>query len=94
MTSDSSVAIAALGVLATSVGLMAWVVKKVLGDVAPALNNHAKTALNLSDAVLKNTASNDELLKFMKKLNGKLEHAVIQKVKEQTVEHQHVKSND
>ncbi len=92
MTGEASVAIAALGVLATSVGLMAWVVKKVLGDVAPALNRHANTATELSDAVKKNTASNDELLKFMKRLNGKLEHAVIQKVSEQTVEHQHVKN--
>lgn len=98
MTSDSSVAIAALGVLATSVGLMAWVVKKVLGDVAPALLKHAETAEKLSGMVEnntnsteKNTQSNDELLKFMRKLNGKLEHAVIQKVAEQNVEHQHVK---
>lgn len=91
---ENGVAIAALGVLATSVGLMAWVVKKVLGDVAPALNHHAETATNLSDAVKKNTESNEELLKFMKRLNGKLEHAVIQKVAEQTVEHQHIKSQE
>lgn len=88
---DQSVAVAALGVLATSIGLMAWVVKKVLGDVAPALNNHAKTATDLSNAVNKNTESNNELLKFMKRLNGKLENAVIQKVSEQNVENQIVK---
>lgn len=87
---NNSVAIAALGVLATSVGLMAWVVKKVLGDVAPALTHHAQTAQNLSDAVKKNTESNDELLKFMRKLNGRLENAVIQKVAEQTIAHQTV----
>ena len=90
MGESTSVALAALGVLATSVGLMAWVVKKVLGDVAPALNKHASTANTLADAVKKNTLSNNELLKFMRKLNGKLEHAVIQKVSEQTVEHQTV----
>lgn len=87
---DNAVALSALGVLATCVGLMAWVVKKVLGDVAPALSKHAETASELSAAVAKNTESNDELLKFMKRLNGKLEHAVIQKVGEQTVEHQTV----
>lgn len=90
----NEVAIAALAVLGTCVGLMAWVVKKVLGDVAPALNNHANTALQLSDAVGKNTQSNDELLKFMKRLNGKLEGAVIQKVAEQTVEHQTINKID
>lgn len=90
MGESTSVALAALGVLATSVGLMAWVVKKVLGDVAPALTKHAKTANTLADAVKKNTQSNNELLKFMRRLNGKLEHAVIQKVSEQTVQHQTV----
>lgn len=89
---DNSVAIAALGILATSIGLMAWVVKKVLADVAPALNNHAKSADGLNKAVDKNTASNDELLKFMRKLNGKLEHAVIQKAAQQNVEHQTVEN--
>lgn len=85
---DNTVAIAALGVLGTCVGLMAWVVKKVLGDVAPALVKHAETAEGLGRAVSKNTASNDELLRFMKRLNGKLEHAVVQKVAEQNVQHQ------
>ena len=89
---DNTVAIAALGVLGTCVALMAWVVKKVLGDVAPALVKHAETAEGLGAAVKKNTESNDELLKFMKKLNGKLEGAVIQKVTEQTVETQIVKN--
>lgn len=101
MQENSTVAIAALGVLATSVGLMAWVVKKVLGDVAPALTKHAETAEKLASMVEANTTetnksakSSDELLKFMKKLNGKLEHATIQKVAEQRVEHQHVKSQE
>lgn len=85
---SNAVSLAALGVLGTCVGLMAWVVKKVLGDVAPALNHHARTAENLGKAVDKNTESNQELLTFMKKLNGKLENAIIQKVTEQTVEHQ------
>lgn len=83
---------AALGILATSVGLMAWVVKKVLGDVAPALTHHADTAINLSDAVKKNTESNKELLVFMRRLNGRLESAVIQKVQDQQVAHQTVES--
>lgn len=91
---DNAVALSALGVLATSVGLMAWVVKKVLGDVAPALNKHADTALQLSDAVEKNTKSNDEMLAFMKNLNGKLSKATIQTVQEQNVEHQTVKSKE
>jgi predicted nucleic acid-binding protein len=91
---DNAVALTALGVLATSVGLMAWVVKKVLSDVAPALTKHADTASELSDSVLENTKSNKEMLKFMKKLNGRLENAVIQKVAEQTVHHQHIEHKE
>lgn len=87
-----AVALAALGVLATSVGLMAWVVKKVLGDVAPALKHHAKTAEGLELAVRKNTEISTELIVFMRNLNGKLERATIQKVKEQTVENQIVEN--
>jgi len=98
---DGAVALAALGVLGTTVGLMAWVVKKVLGDVAPALTKHAETAEQLSKMVIENTAqtvksreSGDELLTFMKRLNGKLEGALIQKVIEQTVEHQTVNNKE
>lgn len=91
---ENGVAIAALGVLATSIGTMAWVVKKVLGDVAPALHKHAETASELSESVKKNTESSTELLVFMRKLNGKLENAYIQKVSEQTVEHQTVMESD
>lgn len=87
---EHAVAIAALGILGSSVGLMAWVVKKVLGDVAPALARHAETAEDLSIAVKRNTEASDELLTFMRRLNGRLDHAVIQKVAEQRVEHQTV----
>ena len=87
---SNAVSLAALGVLGTTVGLMAWVVKKVLGDVAPALNHHAKTADKLGQSVDRNTESNQEMLLFMKRLNGKLENAYIQKVQEQRVEHQTV----
>lgn len=38
--------------------------------------------------------NSEEQLKFMKKLNGKLENAFIQKVTEQTVEHQTVNSKE
>ena len=90
MENANAVALAALGVLATSVGLMAWVVKKVLGDVAPALTKHAETAEKLSDAVDKNSAVSTEMFNFMKNLNGKLSKATIQTVKEQHIEHQTV----
>lgn len=38
--------------------------------------------------------NSQEQLKFMKKLNGKLEHAIVQKVTEQTVVHQTVENKE
>lgn len=38
--------------------------------------------------------NSEEQLKFMKKLNGKLENAIVQKVTEQTVVHQTVEKKD
>lgn len=79
---SNTVALSALGVLATCVGLMAWVVKKVLGDVSPALEKHSRSADGLKHAVDKNTESNEELLLFMKKLNGRLPKLVEEKIKQ------------
>lgn len=75
----SEVALAAIGALITCIGCMVWVVKKVLSDVAPALEKHSQSADGLSNAVDKNTESNDEMIKFMRKLNGKLPKLVEEK---------------
>lgn len=79
---SNAVAVSALGVPATSVGLMAWVVKKVLNDVAPALIKHSNTAEGLQVAVEKNTESNVAMITFMTKLNGKLPALVEEKKKQ------------
>lgn len=42
----------------------------------------------------KQREASHEVLTFMKKLNGKLENATIQKVTEQTVEHQIINKQD
>lgn len=55
-----------------------------------AANTQAQANNKLSHAVDRNTESNEEVLSFMKNLNGKLAKATIQTVKEQNVEHQHV----
>lgn len=46
------------------------------------------------DASKKQREASHEVLTFMKKLNGKLENATIQKVTEQTVEHQIINKQD
>lgn len=80
----TEVALAALGVLGTCIGLMVWVVKKVLGDVAPALLKHTEAAYRLSEAVERTAETQQEVLTFMKNLNGKLTKATVQTAKEQS----------
>lgn len=81
-----AVALSALAILATCVGLMVWVVKKVLGEIAPAMQKHSKSADGLQKAVEKNTQSNEEMLTFMRKLNGKLPKLIDEKKKQATRE--------
>jgi len=83
---SSSVALAAIALAATVVGLMVWVVKKVMGEIAPALLKHSKAADGLKKAVDKNTESNQEMVTFMRKLNGKLPKLVEEKVKQASKE--------
>lgn len=83
--SDNSVALAAITIMGTCVGCMVWVVKKVLTDVAPALNNHTKAATSLKTAVESNTQSNVQMIEFMKRLNGKLPKLVEEKKRERMV---------
>lgn len=59
--------------------------------LADASDKLAKSNIKMAAAVDKNTESNDQVLTFMKNLNGKLAAATIQTIKEQHIEHQEVK---
>jgi uncharacterized membrane protein len=59
-----------------------------------ASEKHIKAIATQVDASKKQREASHEVLIFMKKLNGKLEGAVVQKVAEQTVEHQTIKRGD
>lgn len=74
-TSNSEVAIAAIGL----VGLILTLVVKPLFSM---MRQQNKTHEKLSLAIDKNTRAQDQVTKFMKNLNGKLEKAAIEKVKE------------
>lgn len=56
---SNAVSLAALGVLATAVGLVAWVVKYALTRLGKDLQEHTKAAV-------KQTASNEELVRAVK----------------------------
>lgn len=92
---DNSVALAAIGVLGTAVVGIVWVVKFSLSKLSRDIQEHTKAAMSQSQTnqtVAKSIQSyskqNEELLQFMKNLNGRLQHAVIQKVEEQYVARQ------
>lgn len=101
---DNAVAIAAIGLAATMGGGVLWLAKYFAKELSVDLKEHTKAAISLSVASkeLEKTVkkvgvqaeltgrNSEEQLKFMKKLNGKLEGAIVQKVTEQTVEHQTV----
>lgn len=84
------VALAAIALAATAIGGVIWVVKYLAKTLSTDLQEHTKAAIELKHAAQEQTLASNEVLVFMKKLNGKLEGAVIQKVSEQTVEHQTV----
>jgi len=105
---ENAVAIAAIGLAGTTVGALIWVVKYIAKELSRDLREHTKASIaaaaaskSLKETVQKvgeqaqlSAANSEEQLKFMKKLNGKLENAIIQKVAEQTVEHQTIKAQD
>ncbi len=105
---DNGVALAAIALAGTTVTALIWVVKYVTKELAKDLKEHTKASIAAAKASdeLKATvasvgrqaelsaANSEEQLKFMKKLNGKLENAIIQKVTQQTVEHQTVKAQE
>lgn len=72
---ENAVAIAAIGLAATTVGGLIWVVKFFAEKLVVALREH-------SEAALKQSQSSDEVLKFMQNLNGKFEKAYAEKRKE------------
>ena len=105
---DNAVALAALTVAGSTIAGLIWVLKYVTKELSKDMREHTKASVAAAQASkeLKQTvakvgqqaelsaANSEEQLKFMKKLNGKLENAIIQKVTQQTVEHQTVQSKE
>lgn len=93
---NNEVAIAAIGLAATAVGGVIWVVKYLAKTLSQDLKEHTKAAVEqiVASKELQKTVhrvgkqaelsakNSEEQLLFMKKLNGKLEHAIQQKVTE------------
>jgi len=87
---DNAVAIAAIGLAASSVAGLIWLAKFVAKTLGEDLKEHTKAAIEATEASKQQVKASKEVLTFMKNLNGKLAKATIQTIQEQNVEHQTV----
>ena len=94
----TSIILALLALLTVVVGALIWFAKWFAKHYGQDMKAHTGAAIasanaskNLSKAVKRNTEASDQMITFMKALNGKLAKATIQTIKEQKVEHQVVK---
>ena len=79
---ENQLALASLGLAATTVAGLIWVVKYFATTLVEDIKEHTKAATELTQAASEQTKASKEVLTFMKKLNGKLEGAVQSKVNE------------
>lgn len=89
---ENAVALAAIGLAASSIAGLIWLAKFVAKTLGNDLQEHTKAAIQATEASKQQVKASKEVLTFMKNLNGKLAKATIQTVQEQKVEHQTVNS--
>lgn len=71
---DNTVAIAAIGLATTTVGGLIWIMKYLANTLSKDLKEHTAAAISQRE-------SSDEVLQFMKNLNGRLEKAAREKLR-------------
>lgn len=86
---DNAVALAALGLAATTVGALIWFIKWVSSEFSEDIKAHTAAAVSSTEASMELKRSVDKLYElgseqhdFMKNLNGKLTKAVVDTAKE------------
>lgn len=94
MSGEGGIALAAIAIVATSVGALIWIIKFLMKEMRLSLDRNAKAHLKVAAATDKNTKVSQETLTFLRALNGKVAKATIQTIKEQKVEHQVIKKQD
>ncbi len=83
---DKTVTLAAIGLVGTVVACLIWVVKYFANTLSKDLKEHTAAALKQAQASKEQTQASKEVLLFMKNLNGKLEGAFVEKVKEKSAQ--------
>lgn len=71
-----TVELAALGIVATSVTALIWIVKFLMTDIKGSLDKNTQSHERVADVT-------QEILTFLKNLNGKLAEITAQKVQDQ-----------
>jgi hypothetical protein len=71
-----TVELAALGIVATSVTALIWIVKFLMTDIKSSLDKNTQSHERVADVT-------QEILTFLKNLNGKLAEITAQKVQDQ-----------
>lgn len=83
MAGENDVALAALAIVATTVGALIYMVKYFARTLSKDLQEHTKAAIAQTHASIEQKEASKEVLLFMKNLNGKLATATIAAAKEQ-----------
>lgn len=79
---DNAVALAAIGFAGTSLAALVWVVKYLANTLSKDIREHTMAAVASTTASEAQTKASNEVLEFMRNLNGKLTGAVKSKIKE------------
>lgn len=87
----TSIIIALIALLTILVGAIVWVAKYALKEITKNMKANTIATVKQAQASEKATKASDEVLIFMKALNGRLTKITQQKVDEQTVIHQTIK---
>lgn len=81
---ENGVALAAIALAGTAVASLAWVIRYFATTFVDAMKSHTAAAVELKAESAASRETSEEVLKFMKNLNGKLEGAFVAKVKEKS----------
>lgn len=76
---DQSVSLAAIGLAVTAVGAVVYVVKYLAETLSTDLREHTKAATELTHAAKEQKNASNEVLTFMKRLNGTLPRSIEEK---------------
>lgn len=80
MIDVSSITLTALGIVATAVGALIWIVKFLMAEIKASLDKNSASHYRVAEATETNTKVSQETLTFMRNLNGRLAKITAEKI--------------